>query len=211
MVAEKTAIKRASEKRTQKIPEYLICEIMDGQPLYYKGYKEVLKKKKNIEDIMGSSSLQALLIAYLMEIIIEGKLKKKYEVLVSEAGLHLNKNNNLAGDILIYDPAVLTADKINKRCADVPPKVVMEVDIMIELENQSDLQYIERKMAKLFAFGTEKVIWVLTAVKKVMVAVAGKFWQIHDWDNDIELLDDVSFNIAAYLKEKGIHLNESNK
>jgi len=208
MVAEKIAVKATSAKRPQKIPDYLICEVMDGQPLYYKGYKEVLKKKKTAEDIMGSSSLQALLVSYLMEIIIEGKLKKQYEVLVSEAGLHLNKNNNLAGDILIYDPKVLTADKINKRYADVPPKIVIEVDIMIELENQKDYQYVKRKVDKLQAFGTGKIIWIMTAVQQVMVAVPGQPWQTYNWDNDIELLDGVSFNIGSYLKAKGVQVEE---
>ncbi len=208
MVAEKTAVKETSAKRSQKVPDYLICEIMDGQPLYYKGYKEVLKKKKNVEDIMGSGSLQALLISYVMEIIIEGKLKKRYEVLISEAGLHLNKNNNLAGDILIYDPTVLTADKINKRYADVPPKVVIEVDIMIELENQKDYQYIKRKVDKLQAFGTEKIIWIMTAVQQVMVAISGQPWQIYNWDNYIELLDSINFNIGNYLKVKGVQVEE---
>jgi Uma2 family endonuclease len=209
MVAEKTVRgKRTSAKSTGKIPEYLICEIMDGQPLYYKGYKDVLKKKRKGEDIMGSSSLQAILVAFLMEIIIEGKLKRKYEVLISEAGIHLNKNNNLAGDILIYDPAVLTPDRINKHYADVPPKMVIEVDIMIELENQNDYQYVKRKVDKLHQFGTEKVVWIMTATKQVIVAVPDRPWQTYNWDNDIELIDNVSFNIGNYLQTKGIVVEE---
>lgn len=208
MVAEKAAVKRASSKRPQKVPDYLVCEVMDGVPLYYRGYKDVLKKKKTIEEVMGSSSLQALLVAYLMEIIIEGKLKKWYEILLNEAGLHLDKNNNLAGDILIYDPAVLTPDKITKRYADVPPKVVIEVDIMIELENLKDIQYVKKKIDKLHAFGTEKVIWILTAVRQVIVAIPAHPWQTHNWNDDIELLDGVIFNIGNYLKAKGVVVEE---
>lgn len=208
MVAEKTAVKGASAKRSQKIPDYLICEVMDGQPLYYKGYKEVLKKRKKIEDIMGSSSLQAMIIGYIVMLCGKQNLDERYEFLSSEAGLHLNKNNNLAGDLLIYDPAVLTADKINKHYADVPPKIVIEVDIMIELENLKDYQYVKRKVDKLHAFGTEKIIWIMTAVQQVMVAIPGKPWQTHNWHDDIELLDGVNFNIGNYLKAKGIQVEE---
>lgn len=204
MVAEKTVAKGASVKRSQKIPDYLICEIMDGQPLYYKGYKDVLKKKKTIEEIMGSSSLQAILVSYLVMLCAKKNLDEKYEILTSEAGLHLNKNNNLAGDIAIYDPTVLTPDKINKQYADVPPKVVVEVDIMIELENQKDYQYVKKKIDKLHSFGTEKIIWIMTATRQVIVAVSDQPWQMFNWDNDIEILDGVNFNIGNYLIAKGI-------
>lgn len=41
----------------RKIPEEFIYEIMDGKPIYYKGYKEAIKKHISAEEIMGSSSL----------------------------------------------------------------------------------------------------------------------------------------------------------
>jgi len=203
-------VKEAAEKRNRerKIPDYLVREWIDGKPFYYKGYKEVLNKKKTLEDIMGSSTLQAYIIAFLMEVIIEGKLKKKYEILTNEAGLHLDKRNNLSADILIYDPNVMTPEKINKQYADVAAKVQVDVDITIELEDLKDYQYVEKKINKLHQFGTEKVIWVLTNIKKVMVAIPKQPWQTYDWNNDIELLDGVTFNIGAYLKEKGVSLPE---
>jgi len=49
----------------KNIPSVLIHEIINGKPLYRKGYREVLAKTKKIEDIIGSSSLQAFLITYL--------------------------------------------------------------------------------------------------------------------------------------------------
>jgi hypothetical protein len=204
MVAEKKTATKSSNRK--KIPDYLIREMIDGQPLYYKGYKDVLNKKKTLEDIMGSSSLQAILISYLMEIIIEGKLKRKYEVLISEAGLHLDNRNNLAGDILIYDPAVLTADKISVHYADVPPKVNIEVDVMIDLENIKDYVYIQKKIDKLHQFGTEKVIWVLTSTRQVIVALPNKPWLTYDWNENIEIMDGVEFNVGEYLKKKGVQL-----
>lgn len=209
MVAEKKQrVKRSTAKQPEVIPDYLICEIMDGQPLYYKGYKDVLKRKKKIEDIMGSSSLQGILVTYLIMLMGKHNLDEQYNILSSESGLHLNTNNNLAGDIVIYDPSVLTPDKINKHYADVPPKVVIEVDIMIELENQKDYQYVKRKVDKLHNFGTEKVIWIMTYTKQVIVAVPGQPWQVYDWKNNIDILDNVHFNIGNYLQAKGIVVDE---
>ena len=37
-----------------------------------------------------------------------------------------------------------------------------------------------------------------------MVAEANRDWIISDWDKTVEVLDGVSFNIAAYVKEQGI-------
>jgi len=203
-------VKEAAEKRKRqrKIPDYLVREWIDGKPFYYKGYKAVLNKKKTLEDIMGSSTLQAYIVTYLVMLMAKKNLDSKYHILSNEAGVHLDNKNNLSADILIYDPALMTPEKINKQYADVPAKVQIEVDITIELEDLKDYQYVEKKINKLHSFGTEKVIWVLTNIKKVMVAVPNQPWQTYDWNNDIELLDNVTFNIGAYLKEKGVTLPE---
>lgn len=204
MIAEAEVLKKVPRKR--KIPDSLICEIIDGKPLYYKGYKDVLRKKKTIEEIMGSSSLQAFIITFLMEVIIKGNLSEHYQVLVSEPGLHIDNRNNVSADILICDKQVLTPDKINTQYLSVPAKVHIEVDISIELEDLRDYEYVEKKISKLHAFKTEKVIWILTNIQKVIVAVPGNPWQMYDWQNDIEILRGVTFNIANYLHKKGVSL-----
>ncbi len=40
-----------------KIPDKLIYETIDGKPVYYKGYQDVIKLIKQFEEIMGSSKL----------------------------------------------------------------------------------------------------------------------------------------------------------
>jgi len=52
----------------------------------------------------------------------------------------------------------------------------------------------------------EKVIWITTASKKVLVAESDKPWQLLDWHEDIELLDGFSFNVDEWIKEKDIKL-----
>lgn len=39
-----------------------------------------------------------------------------------------------------------------------------------------------------------------------MIAVPGSPRQMYDWQNDIELVDNVSFNIGKYLHEEGVVL-----
>lgn len=187
----------------KNIPDVLIHEIIDGIPLYRKGYRDVLAKTKTVEDIMGSSSLQAFLITYLTIWIGKQIDEHKYHILTSEAGLHLDRKNNLAGDLLIFDSGKLTIDKINKNYASVPPLISIEVDIDIALEDLTAHSYINLKTRKLLDFGTEKVIWFLTESKKVMVATHDDGWQSFDWNYDVEILDGITCNVGQYLKDKG--------
>lgn len=133
MIATKSGV-RAKRPKT-KVPEYLIYEIMDGKPIHYKGYREVLAGTKKVSEIIGSSTLQALIVTHL--IILLGKQidDNQYTILSSEAGMHLDKRTNLAGDILIFDNATLPIDAINEFYAQVPPKIVIEVDISADSDD----------------------------------------------------------------------------
>jgi hypothetical protein len=112
----------AAPKRKRKIPDYLIYEIMDGQPIYYKGYQSVLNKTKNLEDIIGCSSLQAVLVDYMLCVIYGFIDRSKYRVLSSEIGSHIDTGNNFSNDIAIYEKSVLPAEKINKNILTCRPK-----------------------------------------------------------------------------------------
>jgi Uma2 family endonuclease len=199
----------ANRKRTviakpAAVPKYLIREMIDGNPFYYKGYKEIISGKKKLEDIMGASILQSYIISYLFEVLSKFLNKKKYKALVSEPGLDIDHRNNLSGDVLIYDRSVLTADKVTTKYADMPAKIVLEVDVKIDDTKTSDWDYVQRKTQKLLDFGTEKVIWVFTKTQKVIVATNNGPWLTYNWNNDLEIVDGILFNIGDYLKEEGI-------
>jgi hypothetical protein len=57
--------RRATRTPSRKIPDYLIYEIMDGKPIYYRGYRDVLAGRKTLEEIRGRGSLPALIVSYL--------------------------------------------------------------------------------------------------------------------------------------------------
>ncbi|TAD82034.1 MAG: Uma2 family endonuclease [Bacteroidetes bacterium] len=191
-------------RRRKKVPSYLVYEVMDGTPLYYKGYKDVLCNKKTPEEIMGASSLQAVLISYIMQTILQFLNTKVYRVLVSEPGLHIDHRNNLSGDLLIYHKQTLTPSKINTHYADVPAFIHIEVDIAADLNQGSDHEYVSKKINKLHAFGTHKVIWVFTASQKVLVAHAGQDWLWIDWNKTVEIMEGHGFCIGQYLAAEGI-------
>ncbi len=202
MVATKNSIQ--SRKPRLKVPDYLVYELIDGKPIYYKGYREVMSGEKTFSEIMGSSLLQSLIVGYVQRVLFKELSEDEYTVLASETGIHLDRRNNLAGDVLIFDNATLPIETINTFYAQVPPKIVIEVDITADPTDITPTNYIFQKTQKLLSFGVEKVIWITTDSKKVTVATAGNDdWLIKDWHKDIEVMNGVSFNIGQYLTQKG--------
>jgi Uma2 family endonuclease len=196
--------KNPKRSKTKHIPESLIYEIIDGKPFYYKGYKDVLSNKKTFEEIMGASGLQSYIIYYLLRILYAKLDEDKYVFLTNEIGSHLDTNNNLSGDIYIYETKQLPAEKINIHYVDVAPKIAIEIDIRVDLSDEKDFGYVFTKTHKLLDFGVEKVFWIFTKHQKVIIAVKDQDWITKDWNQEIELLDSVFFNIGQFLTKKGI-------
>jgi hypothetical protein len=85
---------------------------------------------------------------------------------------------------------------------------VIEIDTDISLDDTgfSTMQdYYFTKTRKLLEYGTQKVIWIFTKGKKIMVA-EGKDWAMYDFDKTIQVIDNVTFNLDSFLKEENINL-----
>lgn len=202
MVAVRNLQKKLPKIPAKKIPASLIYEIIDGKPIYYKGYREVLGGTKKISEIMGSSNLQSTIIEYMLMILFKNLDLGKYRILTNKTGLHLSKGSNLSGDIIIYEKENLPIKSADKHYISVPPKIQIEVDIDADIEDfDTPNAYIHLKTDKLLAFGVEKVIWVISESKKVMIATKDENWQIANWHQDIEVIEGISFNIGQYLQE----------
>ena len=207
------AINRPTQPKKRKVPDYLVKDTIDGVAFYYPGYKQVLLKKKNLEDIMGWSGLQGFIVQYFTYFVLNKVDFKKYLVYPGETGNHLGFKNNLSLDISIFERNVLTPDKINTQYIDVPAYCVVEIDVSAEWDDDllmTDLNFISIKTQKLFDFGTQKLIWVLSKSQKVIVAEPNQHWKIIDWNEDIELLDGINFNIGKYLSDEGVIPNSTN-
>ncbi len=200
-----TATPRSGRKR--KVPDYLIKEMIDGVPFYYPGYRQVLTKKKTLEDIMGYSGLQAFIIEYFTYHVLNQLDLKKYRIFSGETGNHLGYRNNLSLDISVFERRILTPEKVTNKYVDVPAYCVIEVDLQAEWDDgdMSDVDFIGLKTNKLFEFGTKKLIWILSRSKKVIVAEPGKRWEIIDWNEDVDLMEGITFNVGRHVKEEGIN------
>jgi hypothetical protein len=103
---------------------------------------------------------------------------------------------------MIFDKDVLTMDQINLNYAQVTPKISIEVDTRVELEDISESEYVTLKTMKKLEFGAEKVIWFFTRTKKVMIATPGN-WTTFDWDHEVVLMPGALCNVGQYLRSKG--------
>ncbi len=192
------------QKRTRKIPDYLIYEVMDGKPIYYRGYKNVLSGKLKLEDIMGSSRIQSFFISLIVEHFIP-LLKNKYKMFYSEMGVHLSLGDNLSIDIAIYDKQTLTQGWLfEDKYADKPPVIAIEVDSKAALQNSAEAQeYFSKKIQKYLDFGVQQVVWIFTKSRKVWIAKNdGTPWLIQNWQDTITILGH-SFSIELLIKDYG--------
>ena len=188
-----------------KIPEYLVYEVMDGKPIPYRGFQEVLNSNKNLEDIMGSSGLQSFIITDVLLRFLFKCLPEEYAIMSNELGLHLSKKNNLATDIGIYRLDTFQSKKPPNKYLETPPLVAIEVDTKADMSQFANpMDYFHRKTRKLLGFGIERVIWFATDSEKVMVATADQDWIISDWNKPITILPNVVCNLADLLAKRGI-------
>lgn len=184
----------------ENIPKSLIYEMVDGKPIYYKGYREFILGENKSGEPMGSSLLQSMIITRLV-ILLHRHLEQEYYILTNELGLQFSKGNWRAADIAIYKKNQIEPSKITNKYTKIPPKVVIEIDTKAEIEEVKDtFTYYNRKTDQLLEFGVEKVIWIFTDSQKVMLATKDKNWELLSWDKQINVLEDLQINLKEIAR-----------
>jgi Putative restriction endonuclease len=185
-------------KKTE-IPEYLIYEMYMGQPIYYRGYKEVIFGKKTFEQIMGDSSLQSWLKTRLGYFLLPLLEEKGFEIFAGELGISYEKEGSRAADIAIYKAGM----ELTRHYAQFSPEIVIEIDVQADTKDLGgDMKYIKTKTNQYLSHGTKKVIWIFTNASAVMESTKQKKFQIDSWDKDIEVMEGVKFNIVQILEAR---------
>ncbi len=189
-----------------KIPDYLIYEILGNRKIYYRGYQKVLSGELPPEAVMGSSGLQALIVALIVGFLAKSLDNKKYLLLTNEVGYFYTprrKNKWLNLDIAIVGRERLS--QLSNTYLKVSPEVVIEIDTKADLSKIGDSYYIE-KTERLLKSGVKKVVWIFTEQKKVQIAEEGKPWLIVDFGYYFEIIDNIKFSLKKLLEENGVNL-----
>ena len=188
----------------QAIPSALIYEIMDGKPIYFAGYKDVLNGNKTIEEIMATGKKQSLMLNAIQTHLLRTHADKALTIMTGEIGIHISKNQNFSCDLVVFEDATLATLDINQNYFEVPPKLIVEVDLQADPTSININQYILKKTRKLLQFGVEKVIWVFSDPPLISVATAKGTWTINEWDTPIELIEGHFVNLADLFRQKNI-------
>ncbi|WP_297890278.1 Uma2 family endonuclease [Sulfurihydrogenibium sp.] len=193
--------RKSSKKKV--IPKILIYEMRYGKPIYYKDYEKVLNGELNPEAVMASTILQSWIVASIVEFLIKN-LPKKYKIVTNEIGFQFAPRSWRNLDIAIFEKEKLLKEGLNNKYTKIPPQVVIEVDTKADLKkyNGEILSYIKEKTQDLLNAGVKRVVWYTTDDKKVLVAEKDKRWFITNWNDEIELIDDIKLNLEELIKEE---------
>jgi hypothetical protein len=174
------------------IPKQLIYEELNGQILYRKGYKDVLNQTKTIEEIIGRSSLESMILSLIVCYMYRNLESEGYEIMTNQVGLNISLGNQLVSDIALYPIKILLNYQLDEYYFNIPPKIVIEVDISIDLAHLTSYSYINQKLQALFKFGVERVLWIFTHDQKILIAEPNQDWILRDWAKDVQLMEGLS-------------------
>ena len=191
------------EKKMFYAPQKLIYEELNGRKLYRRGYQNVLNQTKSIEEIMGCSSLQGIIISVLLSYLYRNVEDEGYAIITNEIGLHVSLGNNLSADIILYNADEARQYAFDDHYFNVAPKMVIEVDVKIDLDNTTAIDYLTEKNKTLFGFGVERVVWIFTEDKKIVLALPNQDWVVSDWSSDFSLLNGHLINLEKMVAKKG--------
>ena len=211
MTYTKPTIPPSDPVAEERIPDAYISEVIDGYRYPYKGAREAIEHNETPESIMGDSGLQAYIKRLLFLHILQALGNRPYEVFSGEIGLHIDNNNNLSLDLTIFNRNELTPDKITTSFVGVIPKIVIEIDVNVEspkLDSIEGYNFLLKKINRLHAAGVERVIWIFTKDRKIVVTESEKLWHVLDLNESIDVMEGVAFNLLELLGAEGISLEE---
>ncbi len=143
-------LKEKIKKKRRGIPKELIYEMRYGSPIYYRDYNKVLSGEKSLEEVMGSSKLQWIIIYLIFSYLISRMDKKRYVIATNEAGFQWAPKTWRNLDIAIFNKEKLLKEGINDKYANTPPDVVIEIDTKADLRKYGDfMNYAREKMQDL--------------------------------------------------------------
>ncbi len=199
---EKTATVEKERKR-RGIPRELIYEMRHGKPIYYRDYDKVLSGEKTLEEVMGSSKIQAWLVAIILRLLFSKLDQNRYFIFTNEAGFKFAPRSWRNLDIAVFDRQKLLEEGIDDKYVKTPPELVIEVDTKADLRKYGDfMNYMMEKTQDLLDAGVKKVVWITTKDKKIMVAEKGKRWFITDWSDTVELIEGINLNMEELIESE---------
>ena len=186
-------------RQRQLLLRQLVYE-MDDKPIYYAGYRDVLKGLLEPEAIMGASYLQSYLVEILQEFLFTHPMRQRFRILASEIGVQIDKKKWRSCDIALYDKARLQGVPLTNKYMPIAPDYVIEIDTKADLSKYHyQHEYFVKKTRQLHEFGVKKVIWIFTETIPVIweSESADAILMRDGWDHDVTITEGITFNLAT--------------
>ncbi|MEY4539712.1 MAG: hypothetical protein RLZZ306_1469 [Bacteroidota bacterium] len=190
---------------TIQIPKILIYEEFDGHPVYRKEYRDFMLGIKEVEDFnFGNNTLQWFILNSIVK-SLQNNLSENYYIGASGLGLDLSNETTLIADIAIYRAGQLKVGFHSVKYEETPPNVIIEIDIKIDESEyfQNEEEYFHKKTEKLLQWGVEKVIWVFSSSRRVLIADNLQKWEFNSWDIPFNVIDDIEINVWELMLKNG--------
>jgi hypothetical protein len=155
---------------------------------------------------MGAGPIHAVLSGYFYALLIENTDKEKYWILSGETGLKIEKRNIYSLDLAVYLKEKVAGNVISSGHINVAPELVIKINIPVETNQVVEDEHIFIKIQRLLYLGVQKIIWVFSKTKMVLVAEPSSPWQMYSWHTSLELLDKIEFNLNNYCTEVGLQI-----
>ena len=125
-------------------------------------------------------------------------------ILYHEIGVKTKKGTRSI-DLAIFKKQSIKPYLTKSKILPICPIIAIEIDTKAELKEDEYMNYTYDKANDLLNIGAEKVIWILTKPKIILIAQKEKVWEIKKkWNDDIEVMENIKFNLNRLLKEVGI-------
>ena len=168
LLIDNTKEKTKKKKKRKTIPKELIYEMRNGKPIYYRDYDKVVSGEKTLEEVMGSSKLQWILIQIILKFLFSKIDFKKYQIATNEAGYQWTSKTWRNLDIPIFDKEILLKEGIDNKYAKNPPEIVIEIDTKADLRKYEGLfdLYMREKTQDLLDSGVKKLSGIQLRIKE---------------------------------------------
>ncbi len=165
---------------------------------------------KTIEEFnFGNNTLHWFIISLIIKHLTKN-LPENYFAGASELGLHISNKTNFSADIAIYREGQLKVGFHSVKYEQTPPNVIIEVDIKIDESDyfQNEEEYFHKKTEKLLQWGVEKVIWVFSSSRRVLIADNLQKWEFNSWDIPFNVIDNIEMNVWELMLKSGFEVGD---
>lgn len=124
-----TPERRQQQREREKLLAQLIYEMdASGKPIYYTGYREVLSRILEPEEIRGASGLQSFLVDLIVNFFHLHLHARRYKYLYNEFGVQIARKKWRSCDIAIYHRERLKGFIYTNKYVGIAPDYVIEID-----------------------------------------------------------------------------------